>query len=400
MVRFTLPRVALALLGALLLTYAFVVAPATVAGDRTQAPAGRLAKAEPVVVAPVESTQLPPPPAVFPPAGRTFIGIMTDKGPYDFRPVDRFTAAAKRPPQVMLFSEGWASAKFDRALFDRIRDRGMMPMLGWEPWNYQLDQAARKKKLTARQIDRLRANQPRYRLSRIAAGDFDAYLRSWAAGIRSLDYPVAIRFAHEMNGDWYPWGELTNGNRSGDYVKAWRHVHDVFTAAGATNVTWVWSANVRWSDTTPRLATLYPGDRYVDWVGVTGYYGTGAFSQYLSFDAIFDRTMTEIRTFTKKPMVITETGASDGKGRKAEWIRQTFRILPHHPDIIGLIWFEVNKELDWRIVSSTAAAAAFAQGVAAPRYDLTWSPEMVPRTDVGPGAAATPTPSPPSTAGR
>ncbi|MFI7428805.1 glycoside hydrolase family 26 protein [Micromonospora sp. NPDC049836] len=381
MLRLTVPRVVLALVGLLLLTYAFAVAPATVAGGRSDQAADRLARPTPGVVAPVESSPSPaPPPPVFPPAGRTFIGVMTDKGPHDFRPLDRFTTAAKHRPQVMLFSEGWATATFDRALFDRIKARGMMPMLGWEPWNYRIDQTARKQKLTARQIDRLRANQPRYRLARIADGHFDSYLRSWAVGIRSLGYPVAIRFAHEMNGDWYPWCELTNGNRSGDYVKAWRHVHDVFRRAGATNVTWVWSANVRWSDTTPRLATYYPGDAYVDWVGITGYYGTGAFSRYLSFDAIFKRTHAEIRTFTRKPLVITETGASNGAGRKAEWIKQAFRTLPAYPDIIGLIWFEVNKELDWRIVSPPAAAKAFAQGVAAARYDVRWSPEMVPRT--------------------
>ena len=47
--------------------------------------------------------------------------------------------------------------------------------------------------------------------------------------------------------------------------------------------------------------------------------------------------------------------------------------------IIGFIWFEVDKELDWRIVSSKAAAKAFAQGVADPRYRFSWSPEMLPR---------------------
>ncbi|MGY0005399.1 glycoside hydrolase family 26 protein [Micromonospora sp. I033] len=385
MVRLTWPRVLMAVTTALLLAYAFALAPVTTSGGGKGAAPGPPTRAESGAVVPAgaDGPPLQPAPELFPPAGKTFFGVMTDKGPYDFTAADRFAAAARRQPQVMLFGAGWASATFDRMLFDRIKDRGMLPMLGWEPWDYRVDEAARKqKKLTIRQVDRVRSTQPHYRLSRIVSGDFDGYLRSWAEGVKSLGYPVAIRFAHEMNGDWYPWCEKANGNRPGEYVQAWRHVHDLFERAGATNVIWVWSPNARWSKTTANLADLYPGDDYVDWVGATGYYGTGVWSAYWSFDAIFGPTIAEIRTFSRRPLVVTETGASGAGGRKAEWIRETFRTLPKHRDVIGLIWFEVDKELDWRIVSSPAASAAFAQSVAAPRYDFRWSPDLVPRTDL------------------
>jgi beta-mannanase len=42
-----------------------------------------------------------------------------------------------------------------------------------------------------------------------------------------------------MNGDWYPWGKGINGNQLGQYVQAWRHVHDIFAAIHADNVLWV-----------------------------------------------------------------------------------------------------------------------------------------------------------------
>jgi hypothetical protein len=377
--------VALLLVGVVLLAYAFAVAPAAQRGGPTAAPPDRVARAAPDAVATADAaavTTVGPAAGLFPPAGKAFFGVMTDKGPYDFTAVDRFAAAAKRQPQVMLFGAGWASATFDRMLFDRIKARGMLPMLGWEPWDYRVDEAARKqKKLAVRQIDRVRSTQPYYRLSRIVNGDFDSYLRSWAEGVKSLGYPVAIRFAHEMNGDWYPWCEKANGNRPGEYVQAWRHVHDLFERAGATNVIWVWSPNARWSKTTGNLVDLYPGDDYVDWVGTTGYYGTGTWSDYTSFDAIFGPTIAEIRTFSRRPMVVTETGATDAGGRKAQWIRDTFQALPKHRDVIGLIWFEVDKELDWRIAASPAASKAFADSVAAPRYDVHWSPELLPRTE-------------------
>ncbi|MFI5833439.1 glycoside hydrolase family 26 protein [Micromonospora sp. NPDC051300] len=375
MLRLTVPRVGLALAGALLLAYAFVVAPGAwrAGGPARPAPvaSGALATAD----APATALAV-----AFPPAGRAFVGVMTDTGPYDLTAVDRFTTAAGRAPQVMLFGASWATATFDRALFDRIAERGMMPMLGWEPWDHAVDEAARDTGLPARQVDRLRSTQPEYRLARITAGDFDDYLRSWAEGVRSLGYPVAIRFAHEMNGDWYPWCERANGNHPGDYVRAWRHVHDVFAAAGATNVTWVWSPNARWDKTTAGLTGLYPGDDYVDWVGVTGYYGMGAFTKtYSSFDQIFGPTIAEIRTVTRRPLVVTETAAAESSGHKARWIRETFDSLPRYPNLIGLIWFEVDKEQDWRIADSPDAAAAFAEAVATDRYDVTWSPAARPR---------------------
>ncbi|MFK3979137.1 glycoside hydrolase family 26 protein [Micromonospora sp. NPDC050397] len=376
MVRLTVPRVVIALVGALLLTYAFVLAP------RTAPPWGADADSDAAVVTGANGlpTPSPRPPALFPPAGKVFIGVMTHEGAYDFTAVDEFAEAAGRHPQVMLFSADWAVARFDRAIFDRVRDRGMMPMLAWEPWDYRIDEQAREQGLDQYEIDEIRSDQPDYRLSRIIRGDLDDYLRSWAEGIRDLEYPVAIRFGHEMNGDWYPWSEATNGNRRGDYVRAWRHLHDLFRTAGATNVTWVWSPNVQWDESNPPLETLYPGDEYVDWLGLSGYYGTGYFADYRSFDEIFDETIDEMRTFSERPLVITETAAADDNGRKVEWIEETFQLLPRHRDIIGLIWFEVDKELDWRIVSSRASGDAFAEAVAAPRYDVRWTPDTVPRT--------------------
>ncbi|MBM0226167.1 MULTISPECIES: glycoside hydrolase family 26 protein [Micromonospora] len=382
MVRVTVPRVLLMLSGGVLvLTYGFTLAPVTSSGGRGDARSDRAATAE--AQEPAQPGASPRPAReLFPPAGKTFIGVMTEKGPHDFTATNMFTAAAKRQPQAMLFTSGWASDTFDRTLFDQIKGRGMLPMLAWEPWDYRPGEAAHRKGLPTREVDRLRNEQPRYRLSHITRGDFDSYLRSWADGIKSLGYPVAIRFGHEMNGYWYPWCETVNGNRPGDYVKAWRHIHDLFRAAGATNVTWVWSPNNRWDDSTPKLSTLYPGDDYVDWVGISGYYSTVFTSEYRSFDLIFNQTIEDIRVFTSKPLVITETGASDVNGRKAEWIEQTFQLLSRHKDIIGFIWFEVDKEVDWRIASSPAAARAFAKAVADPRYQFTWSPDMLLRTEL------------------
>jgi hypothetical protein len=302
---------------------------------------------------------------VFPPVGKVFLGVQTDTGPYDLAPVTAFASAVNYRPPVLQFTQGWAHDRFDASLFDRVVAEGMPPILAWEPWDY-----------LARHND----GQPAYRLSRIIAGDFDSYVRDWAIGIRSLGYPVGIRFAHEMNGSWYPWCESANGNRRGEYVKAFRHVHDLFTTAGANNVIWIWSPNVTYSGAEP-LQDFYPGDKYVNWIGVSGYYGTAGMTAYRSFDDIFALTFKQLRRFTGHPIVITETAATNKSGQQARWIRQMFRQLPEHRDVIGIIWFEVDKELDWRITRSPASAEAFADGAADERYAVTWSRNTIPRVD-------------------
>ena len=65
--------------------------------------------------------------------------------------------------------------------------------------------------------------------------------------------------------------EQANGNRPGEYVAAWRHVHDIFTSVGANDVTWVWCPNVDPDHKMQSLGSLYPGDAYVDWTCLDGY---------------------------------------------------------------------------------------------------------------------------------
>lgn len=301
-------------------------------------------------------------PVPFPPPGKVFLGLQTNFGPFDLAPVDAFSSATHHQPSALQFSQGWATDQFNPTMFDRAVARGMLPILSWEPWDYRA---------------RSSGQQPNYRLSAITSGVYDTYIRSWAQGIAALPYPVVVRFGHEMNGFWYPWCEQSNSNHQGDYVKTWRHVHDIFTASGALNVTWLWSPNVTYAGSAP-LRNLYPGDDFVDWIGLSGYYGTAGHEQYRSFDSIFNATLAELKTFTSRPIVVTETAATNSTGQQARWISEMFAQLPHHPEVIGVIWFETVKEIDWRIAPVPASAAAFATGAAAARYDTPWQPKDTP----------------------
>lgn len=270
--------------------------------------------------------------------------------------LDRVEALVGHAPELYGFYQGWAKGeRFDVDRAEAVANRGIVPVVAWEPYDWQ------------RGVD-----QPEFALARIAGGDYDAYVRQWARDVRAWGKPLLLRFAYEMNGYWMPWSEGVNGNQPGEYVAAWRHVHDLFTEEGVTNVSWVWAPNVANPNTTP-LPALYPGDRYVDWVGLSGYnWGVGVshWDAWLSFDEVFGPTLDELRSITGKPIMIAETASTESGGDKAAWIRDAFASLSSHPDVRAFLWFDYDKETDWRIESSTAATVAFTEGLEAARPDL------------------------------
>ncbi|HEY6737081.1 MAG TPA: glycosyl hydrolase [Candidatus Saccharimonadia bacterium] len=82
---------------------------------------------------------------------------------------------------------------------------------------------------------------------------------------------VFIRFAHEFNGDWYDW-KVTSGNVDA-FKTTWQHVHQMVKEElidKGKNAQLVWSPNDgNHSDATAEQ--MWPGDQYVDVVGVDSY---------------------------------------------------------------------------------------------------------------------------------
>src|SRR5262245_30723984 len=145
-------------------------------------------------------------------------------------------------------------------------------------------------------------------LKSIWSGYHDAYIRQYAKGAAAWGKRFYIRLMHEMNGDWYPWGVGVGGNTATDFVKAWRHVVDIFNQEGATNVRWVWSPNVRYGSLLP-FANLYPGSSYVDWVALDGYnWGLDPHlgnPSWQSFGSIFGSSYKQITALAPgKPVMI------------------------------------------------------------------------------------------------
>jgi mannan endo-1,4-beta-mannosidase len=193
------------------------------------------------------------------------------------------------------------------------------------------------------------------RLPDITAGRYDSYLRSYARAVKAARITAALSFGHEMNGSWYPWGA---GHVLPDqFVAAWRHIHDVFAYAGARNVIWVWTVNNATTAVPRKVRPWWPGDRYVTWVGIDGYYWTPR----ETFSYAFDLTISKIRAFTAKPILITETGIYPGPGMAARVTDLFGGVESAH--LLGFVYFDHigSRGQDWRLEGNPAALAAYRQ---------------------------------------
>ncbi len=281
--------------------------------------------------------------------GRLRFGVSVPGGPGATEQNAEAALALGEVPSIEMFYRPFGS-EIATSDLDAAAGRKATPLLTWEPWN------------PGRGVD-----QPDYRLSRITAGEDDSYVLRTAQVLRAWGKPVLLRFAHEMNGDWYPWCEQANGNQAGDYAAAWRHVHDLFVSAGAANVAWVWSPNVSYAGSTS-LASVYPGDAFVDLVALDGYnWGTTVpWHSWTAAADVFGPTLAELRSIApRKPLFIAETASTEVGGDKAAWIRNMFTWLSGQPNVEAVVWFDYDKETDWRVNSSSSAAEALRQGLAA-----------------------------------
>jgi len=239
-----------------------------------------------------------------------------------------------------------------------IRSHGSIPFFSW-----------------ASQSIPSSVNEPNFQLSDVIAGTYDSYIEKWATAARNWGHPFYLRFNWEMNGRWFPWSEGVNGNKSGEFVTAWRHVHDIFTRVGATNVNWVWCPNVDPDNIFLNLQSQYPGDQYVDWTGLDGYnWGTNPAKpdRWRSFDSLYRSTYDRIvnTIAPSKPMMLSEIGSTEYGGSKAAWITDMLAKIPsEYPKIRGLLWFEkFDSGMDWPLETSTSATSAFAAGIQNPVY--------------------------------
>ncbi|MGB3633718.1 MAG: glycosyl hydrolase [Rubrobacteraceae bacterium] len=266
------------------------------------------------------------------------------------RIIDQFTETVGQEPAAVMLYQNWeTNSAFDPDMLDLVAERDATPIVTWAP----------------RKPDSGR-NQRTYSLQKIIRGRYDSYIRTWAQEASVWDKPLYLRFAHEMNAAFYPWGVGVNGNTAADYVAAWRHIHDIFEQEGAKNVRWVWSPLADSPTSEDSLEQMYPGDDYVDWLALDGYnWGTEGpvLSEWRTVAEIFGPSYDKLVSISGKPVMIAEVATAEAGGSKADWIEEgLLEDVPSRlPQVRAILWFSSDKAMDWRIDSSPESLEAYSR---------------------------------------
>jgi hypothetical protein len=286
-----------------------------------------------------------------------YLGIFRQTAPTGI-PAETVSRYGVTPASALWF-DSWATGDaFDAAGARTLWNDGVMPHFTWEPWNTGLSVS----------------DPGQIHLQDIVDGKWDSYIKARGAEFAAASVPIMVRWGHEFNGNWYPWGIINNNSNPALYVNAYRRVHDLVVAAGATKVQWVWCFN---DSSTPDAsyndpALSYPGDSYVDWVAIDGYnWGLGPSwdptgNYWTSFGAMFSAGYAKARTIApKRPVMIGEVGSSEDGGSKAQWINDMSTTLKSgaYPDLKMVVYFDQDKEELWSGTSSPAAQTAFTSWV-------------------------------------
>jgi beta-mannanase len=172
----------------------------------------------------------------------------------------------------------------------------------------------------------------------IVSGKYDHYLQHYARNLARYQAPVMVSFGHEMNGTWYVWG---NGHvKPAIFIAAWRRIHTEMRSA--KNVIWLWNPN-RLSGTVRSLEDWYPGDSYVDLIGLDGYYR----GRLATFDGLFGSSLRELhRMAPHKPVILAETAVNPRDKLFAAQVNNLFRGVKRW-GLTGVIWFDINAKQQW-----------------------------------------------------
>jgi hypothetical protein len=244
--------------------------------------------------------------------------------------IKAFNNLTGRQHPIVMYYNTWShrdalGRAFDEYLPNQLKEIGATPMITWEPFGIAL--------------------------SDIANGVHDDYIREFARGIKGYKNLILIRFAHEMNCDYYPWfGDPKS------YILAWRHIHGIFEEEEVTNVQWVWAPNFMsnvpdhpYSD----YNLYYPGNDYVDWIGVSGYNWGDV--PNIDFTFLFDEFLKDTACRYPKPQMIAEIGTVDAGGiAKTDWIADAYKKMPLYPFLQAVSWFNdyaysIPGQADFRV---------------------------------------------------
>lgn len=288
-------------------------------------------------------------------ARKVKLGVSMTEGSRDIAAMDEIKAETGRYPAIWTVWSAWGNAntkKFPSGMVKQIKARGAVPLVFWEP------------------VQKFGVCTDHARFKKIKNGKFDWYIKSWAKAAKASRTKILLRFAHEVNGRYFPWTVGSCGNTVADYKAAWKRVYNlVRNKVGAKNVQFVWTvAKKSCPGGCNPYKRFYPGNQYVQWVGFSNFNWGAHSGNWAPMAKGINPVMGKFKQFTKKQVIIAELATNEKGGPtgnpavdKPAWIKTGYReTYKKYPRIKAVVY--LNEDLrsvghpDWSLDSPNPEA--------------------------------------------
>ncbi len=197
-------------------------------------------------------------------------------------------------------------------------------------------------------------------------GLMDDKIREFAKGAKEFGKPFLFRLNNEMNSDWVNYSGVAALSDPEIFKSNWIRIYEIFEQEGVDNAIWIFNPNnedcppCHWNS----YLAYYPGDKYVDMIGMTGY-NTGTYyyevfnETWRTFDEInlaqYEKLMERFEDF---PFIITEFASSSVGGDKEKWILDMFEKIEKYPNVKMALWWS-SRDYDFRDETYTKVARPY-----------------------------------------
>ncbi|MFA5404258.1 MAG: glycosyl hydrolase, partial [Ignavibacteria bacterium] len=227
---------------------------------------------------------------IAPPENGIYVGAFPDMGGTEdsvtFARLKAFENLTGQKPVWIYFSNNWfGKIKFPAKEVQIIKEYGSIPFIRLMPRSDFTDDKP----------------DPVYSLQKIIDGKFDKELKAWAIEAKNYGEPLMFEFGTEMNGNWFPWSGYHNGKNPEKFKDAYIHIIELFKNEETDNITFVFHVNY---DSSPQenwntMSAYYPGDEYIDWIGMSIYGAQKSNDEWINISEIFDVAYKEMSGISK-----------------------------------------------------------------------------------------------------
>lgn len=272
-------------------------------------------------------------------------GKTGDEDDLTLEDLSSYESAVGKTAVWVYFSNNWYHGReFPMETATWIRDAGSIPYI----------------RLMLRSSLKHDGNEPVFKLQNIIDGHFDNDLHAWCKLARDFGTALLVEYGTEVNSDSFAWSGISNGAGATDeygdpaqpdgperFKDAYRHIIQICRDEGANNITWVFHilGESHPEDDWNKMEFYYPGDDWIDWIGVSIYGTHTPQNSYFSIfsivmDAIYPRI---VELAPQKPIIIAEFGTAKNNplADQTQWARDALTQITsqRYPNLIGFSWW-------------------------------------------------------------